>query len=136
VIRRRAFRGFSRKGFSRKNLCSYSSFDLLLLRYFVTASAAANLGVVKLGPTSFGETKLTGNHQTSPVLCASQTKQAKTLARNLHVFSFSFYFVRLLINCAAASTCFQNQKKKSYKENTQKHCAAMKRVWTQTGRKK
>jgi hypothetical protein len=38
VIRRRAFRGFSRKGFPRKNLCSRSSFDLLLLCYFVIVS--------------------------------------------------------------------------------------------------
>jgi hypothetical protein len=37
VIRRRAFHGFFRKGFPRKNLCSCSSFDLLLLRYFVTS---------------------------------------------------------------------------------------------------
>jgi hypothetical protein len=36
VIRRRAFRGFSRKGFPRKNMCSRSLFDLFLLRYFVT----------------------------------------------------------------------------------------------------
>jgi hypothetical protein len=37
VIHRRAFHGFSRKNFSRKNLCSRSSFDLLLLCYFLTS---------------------------------------------------------------------------------------------------
>jgi hypothetical protein len=35
------FRGFSRKNFPCKNLCSCSSFDLLLLRYFVTSSIRA-----------------------------------------------------------------------------------------------
>jgi hypothetical protein len=41
VIRRRAFRGFFRKGFPRKNLYSCSLFDLLFLRYFITSGIRA-----------------------------------------------------------------------------------------------
>jgi hypothetical protein len=42
VIRRRAFRGFSRLGFPRKNLCSCSCLIYFYLRGFVTSGIRAS----------------------------------------------------------------------------------------------